>query len=277
MRATTRKMISIARSFEEALAARPSKYVDASQLSEALARKLAAAPAPAAIAAASMVTKKIPIPALGWDTSENLSASHYAFLASKGYTFGVRYVPLSGQSPTASGVIQPAELANALASKIGVMFVQFSRSSNINATTGRADGMAAGTYVLSTLKAPADVCLWADMFPTTKSATIDYLNAWYEGTIAAGMSSSSAGVYFEPGCPLTASERYSLINLHRYWATAANDPARMVASRGCELIQAWASPQGQFFPEPGLVIDGDFAQLDYLNSPTSQPVGVYGA
>src|SRR5581483_309752 len=169
----------------------------------------AAAPAAAAV---SMVAKNVPIPSLGFDTSENLSAAHYDYLVSAGFKWGCRYVPLAGQSSTANGVIQPAELANALARKLGMMFVQFARTSPITAAQGAADGKAAATYVLQTLKAPNTTCLWCDMGLATRDATIAYVNAWYQGTIDAGMSPAAAGVYFEPGVPLTSSERFSLIN-----------------------------------------------------------------
>jgi hypothetical protein len=221
---------------------------------------------------ATLSANKIPIPSLGFDTSEKLTADYYQFLAGKGYAWGCRYVPLSGQSPNAC--ITPDELNDALARKLGMMFVQFARTGGWSTSVGYADGQTAAQYLLQTLKVPNTVSLWCDLGVTPNAQTaIDYLNAWYDGVVHAGMAASAPGVYMEPGVPLTAQDRYQKINLHRYWATAANDPNKMVAHRGCQLIQAWASNNGEFFPLPNLVIDGDFAQLDYFGD---APIAVYG-
>ncbi len=211
--------------------------------------------------------------ALGCDTSENLNASQYAFLKSKGYTWIARYVPLSGQSPTSYGVIQPSEFTAALQSGMAVMLVQFPRTSGWSATTGLADGKEAAAYALS-LGYPTTACIWADMsVAPTGAITVAYMNAWYEGLVQGGMSASAGGVYFEPGVPLTAQQRYSEINVPRYWATGANDPERFPAHRGCQLIQLWGSSNGELFPEPGLVIDADVSQLDYFGNPAVAAVG----
>jgi hypothetical protein len=220
-----------------------------------------------------MIAKSLVI-SLGFDTSENLSASQYNFLRSKGFAWGVRYVPLSGQSTTAPGIIQPAELANALAAKLGIMFVQFARGSGWTSNTGLADGKTAATYVRS-LGVPSNVCLWADMGVTsTAQVSADYLNAWYEGAVSGGMDGGACGVYFEPGNPMTADQRDKMISQSRYWATGADDPARFPPPRGCQLIQLWASAKGEYEPESGLVIDADVAQADWLEN---WPVAVFGS
>jgi hypothetical protein len=98
----------------------------------------------------------------------------------------------------------------------------------------------------------------------TVQLTTDYANAWFEGAVQAGMSAAAPGVYFEPGCPLTAEQRYQLINVQRYWATAANDAARFPTNRGCQLIQLWESSQGEYSPELGVEIDADVSQFDWF-------------
>jgi hypothetical protein len=72
--------------------------------------------------------------------------------------------------------------------------------------------------------------------------------------------------YMEPGYPLNASDRYSKLHVHRYWATAAADPNKMVSNRGCQVLQLWGSSRGEFLPEPGLVIDADAIQQDYFGN-----------
>jgi len=220
-----------------------------------------------------MIAKTL-APSLGFDTSENLSLAQYQFLRSQaqGFAWACRYVPLSGQSTTSPGVISASELADALSTGLGMMFVQFSRTSGWSSSTGLADGQSAAAYVLS-LGVPNTTCLWLDMSPTkTVSITTNYANAWCEAAVQAGMAKSALGVYFEPGCLLTAEQRYQLISMQRYWATAANDPNKYVASRGCQLMQLWGSDKGEYSPEPGIEIDADVSQQDYFES---APVAVF--
>jgi len=221
-----------------------------------------------------MIAKQVG-PGLWADTSETLTLAHYEFLAKAGYRGCFRYVPLAGSK----NGISKDELAAALSvrcpdgSPFGIQFVQFARSNSINATTGQEDGAAAAEY-LATLGVPSVVCLWQDLAAANKADCIAYSNASYDAMVKRYMAASAPGMYAEPGYPLTAEERYSLLHLHRYWATAAADPNRMVAHRGCQVLQLWESNQGQFFPIPGLVIDADAIQQDYFGS---FPVAVYGA
>jgi hypothetical protein len=118
------------------------------------------------------------------------------------------------------------------------------------------------------------VCWWQDLDVGAAAACIAYSNASFAASVASGWSAAAVGMYAEPGYPLSAADRYSKLNLHRYWATAANDPQKMVANRGCQIIQAWGSSRGEFFPEPGLVIDADLVQFDYF---TQAPVALVAA
>jgi Domain of unknown function (DUF1906) len=213
-------------------------------------------------------------PSLGFDTSENLTLAQYQFLKSQGFSWGCRYVPLAGQSPTSPGVISAYELAAAFSVGMGMMFVQFAQETTWTAQQGLLDGQAAGAYVLS-LGVPNTVCLWCDLGVTSSAqVAADYTNAWYQGTVNAGMNATAAGVYMEPGVPLTSEQRYQMINVHRYWATAANDPNRFPSSRGCQLIQLWNSSKGEYSPELGIEIDADVSQEDYFES---APVAVFGS
>ena len=209
-------------------------------------------------------------PSMGFDTSEALTLAQYQFLKSQGFSWGCRYVPLAGQS--ASVGISASELFNALSVGLGVMFVQFARGNVQTSQQGLLDGKAAAEFVLK-LGVPSATCLWCDLSITSSAqAAAGYANAWYQGTIDAGMSPTAAGVYMEPGVPLTADQRYQMIHMQRYWATAANDPARFVANRGCQLIQLRGSDKGEYSPEPGLLIDADVALLDFFES---APVAVF--
>ncbi len=207
-------------------------------------------------------------PGIWADTSEVLNLSQYQFLALAGYRGCFRYIPTAdGGGPT----IQLAELQAALSVKcpdgspFGIQFVQYSRSSGLSASTGQADGAAAAAYVKS-LGVPNTVCVWQDLDVGQQADCIAYSNASYAAMVATYLASSAPGCYCEPGYPLTAEQRYSLLNLHRYWATAANDPNRFVTNRSVQVIQLWESGKGEFSPIPGLVIDADAIQSDYFGS-----------
>lgn len=220
-----------------------------------------------------MIAKTIS-PALGFDTSENMTLAQYQFLKSQGFSFGCRYVPLAGQSHTSPGVISASELAAALSTGMGLMFVQFSQTKTTTAQQGTLDGQAAAAYVLG-LGVPNTVCIWCDLgVMSSAQAAADYVNAWYQGTVNAGMNPAAPGVYMEPGVPMSSEQRYSMINLHRYWATAANDPNRIPSNRGVQILQLWESSKGQYYPETGLVIDADVSQEDWFQS---APVAVFGS
>lgn len=220
----------------------------------------------------SLVAKTVG-PGLWCDTSETLTLAHYQFLAKAGYRGCFRYIPRSPDGDPSQGPpIHLEELQLALSvrcpdgSPFAIQFVQYARSNNVNAAHGTLDGQVGADYVLKTLGVPPTVCVWQDLAYAPKQACIDYSNANYAAMQAHGIAASAPGMYAEPGYPLTADERYSLLNLHRYWSTAANDPNKLVAHRGVEVIQLWESSQGQFFPIPGLVIDADAVQMDYFGN-----------
>lgn len=203
--------------------------------------------------------------AKGFDTSQVLTRANYATLRALGFEFGVRYAPLSGMAPDAPGVIGPAELADALAEGHGMMLVQFARTEGWSETTGAADGEALAEHVLARLGMPAIVSCWGDFAsPGSSQLAIDYANAWYLGATRGGLSPMAPGGYFEPGYPLSAEDRYAKLHMHGYWATGADDPAKLVARRGCKLFQGWVAPRGEYAPAPGILIDGDTAQSDFF-------------
>jgi hypothetical protein len=215
----------------------------------------------------TLIARTLTQPELWADTSETLTLTQYRALAQKGYRGCCRYLPLAGDS----GGIAAAELAAALSvtcpdgSGFSLMFVQFSRSSPINAAEGAADGQAAA-LALRALGVPPTVSVWQDLSPASAAACIAYSNAWTAAALAAGVAEQAPGMYAEPGYPLTAEQRYQELNVQRYWATAANDPEKMVASRGCQILQLWGSSQGEFALVPGLEIDADAVQADYFGS-----------
>jgi len=221
----------------------------------------------AAAIAVPVTTRSITHSELWADTSETLTLSDYQFLAQLGYSGCFRYVPLAG----GVGGISAAELAAALSvrtpsgQKFALAFVQFARTSGIDATSGQADGAAAVTY-LGRLGVPNTVWWSQDLFPTSATNATLYSNASYHAAVAAGWLATSIAMYAEPGYPLTSDQRYSALDLHAYWATAANDPARFPSHRGCQVVQSWGSSRGEWLPRPGLVIDSDLVQLDWFNA-----------
>lgn len=223
---------------------------------------------------------KIAGPGIWADTSETLTLAHYQFLAKAGYRGCFRYIPRSSVGDSNQGPpISLQELQLALSVKcpdgspFEIQFVQYARSNNIDAAHGTLDGQVAAAY-MKTLGVPNNVCVWQDLAAASKQLCIDYSNASYAAMTAGGIAPSAPGMYAEPGYPLTADERYNLLHLHRYWATAANDPQKMVSHRGVEVIQLWESSKGEFFPESGLIIDADAIQQDFFGD---FPVAVVAA
>lgn len=198
----------------------------------------------------------------GWDTSETLTAAMVSALWNlRAYGFGVRYVPLAGQSAAAG--IQPGELASIVGAGFGLMLVQFARTGTFSQQTWRNDGAAAAAAALrlGLAAGASSVSVWMDCAIYSSSAdAINGCNAWFSGAVAGGLNGAQLGVYYEPGVPLTAQQRYQSVAFTRYWATAANDPARFVATRGCQLYQLWP---GDRVVAPGVVVDNDAAQEDF--------------
>jgi hypothetical protein len=220
-----------------------------------------------AIAARSLGTSPALIP--GWDTSENLSSSAVQSLrALRAYGWGARYVPLYGQNPAVG--IQAAEASSILLAGFGLFLVQFARTGTPSQSLARSDGQIAGEYAQALgLKV---CCLVYDcaIFSSASDA-INCSNAWYGGAVASGYSGALTRVYYEPGVPLTSQERYQDVAFPGYWITAANDPNKWPATRGGQLIQLWP---GDRTVAPGVLVDNDAAQEDYLGS---YPVAAFAA
>lgn len=215
-------------------------------------------------------------PGIWADTSEALNLSQYQYLALAGFRGCFRYVPRADQSPAVG--IQLAELQAALSVKcpdgspFSIQFVQFARSNGISAQSGQEDGAAAAEYVKALGSLPT-VCVWQDLDYAPAATAIAYSNASY-AAMQSFLAAQAPGCYCEPGYSLTAAQRYSELDLHRYWATAANDPNRFPQPRGVQVIQLWESSKGEYSPIPGLEIDGDAIQGDYY---TTFPVGLVAA
>jgi hypothetical protein len=197
---------------------------------------------------------------VAFDTSEKLTAEQYAELYALGFRIGVRTVGNALQNPAYG--ISSAELQAAVTAKLGMMLYQFPRTSNWSATTGAADGTAAAHNALA-IGFPKTACLWADLEGAIPSAAamIDYVNAWYQAAVSAGMAGSALGIYVGPGVPLTPQQLYENLFVARYWRAGAIVPD--VASRGYQFIQAYP---GNAVVLPGVVIDYDYVLEDFHGS-----------
>jgi len=194
--------------------------------------------------------------AWGWDTSETLDTAKAKTLAALGFKFGVRYVT-NGSSPPS---ITAAELDALTSTGQGIMLVQFARKSGWSADTGHADGVTAAHAALA-IGYPPGACLWFDLNPCSADVAIAYCNAWYQGAVSGGMYGSALGGYFEPGVQLTSSQLYNNLTIARYWRSGGQVPN--VDHRGYQLVQAWP---GNTIVAPGIVIDYDMSQPDFLGS-----------
>jgi hypothetical protein len=206
-----------------------------------------------------LTAKALSVGATGFDTSQSLNATQAASLAKAGLKFGVRYVPLSGQS--SSSAINKAELTTLVEAGLAMMLVQFARTHGWTEALGHDDGAAAAAYALS-LGYPPGACLWLDLAdPGSSDLAIAYTNAWYKGAVSAGMYGSALGIYCEPGVPLSSSQLYHSLTVSRYWRTAGQCPN--VDTRGYQLLQLY--PGNRTMP-PGIIIDYDVVQSDFLGS-----------
>jgi len=206
-----------------------------------------------------LTPKPLPVGAVGFDTSMSLNAAQAQALVKAGLHFGVRYVPLSDQA--LSSGINKAELETLIQAGLAMMLVQFARPHNWSDAAGERDGAAAANYALA-LGYPPGACLWLDLAnPGSSAAAIGYANSWYQGAVAAGMYGSALGVYCEPGVPLTSSQLYHELTVSRYWKTAGMCPD--VQTRGYQFLQLYP---GNRTMAPGIVIDYDVVQSDYLGS-----------
>jgi hypothetical protein len=213
-----------------------------------------------------LTPKPLAVGMIGFDTSMSLNAAQAQTIVKAGLKFGVRYVPLSGQS-TASSINQ-AELDTLVHAGLAMMLVQFGRTHGWSEAVGYADGETAAHYALS-LGYPPGACLWLDLAsPGSDSAAIAYANAWYKGAVAGGMYGSALGIYCEPGVPLTSSQLYHSLTVSRYWKTAGMCPD--VQTRGYQFLQLYP---GNRTLAPGILIDYDVVQSDYLGS---YPVAAFG-
>jgi len=206
-----------------------------------------------------LTPKSLSVGMIGFDTSQSLNAAQAAALVKAGLKFGVRYVPLAGQSSSAA--INKAELETLVQAGLAMMLVQFGRTHGWTAEVGFADGEAAAVYALS-LGYPPGACLWLDLAsPGSVDLTIAYTNAWYKGAVAGGMYGSALGIYCEPGVLLSSSQLYHALNVSRYWKTAGQCPN--VETRGYQFVQLY--PGNRTMP-PGIIIDYDVVQSDFLGS-----------
>ena len=211
-------------------------------------------------AAMTYTTRQIVHPELWCDTSESLTASDYAFLAGLGVRGQFMYVEVA-----TTAMIQAALNTRCPdGSGFALAFVQFARTSGINAANGQVDGQAALTK-LKALSVPNKVWFSQDLYPSDAASCIAYSNASYNAMVT-GWLSTSLAMYAEPGYPLSAADRYSKLFVHGYWATAAADPQRFPTPRGCQVVQCWGSSRGEWFPRQGLVIDTDLVQFDWFNA-----------
>lgn len=222
---------------------------------------------PLLVKASSLAFKTMPLGATpkliaGWDTSQTLNSANVAALWNLGtYGWGARYVNLYGQSPAVG--IQTPELDAIITTGFGLILVQFARTGTQTQAMARSDGQAAAERALS-LGLPNTMCLAYDcaVFSSATDA-INCSNAWYGGAVSAGWNGSFTRVYYEPGVPLTAEQRYQDVAFPGYWITAAGDPNRWPSTRGGQIIQLWP---GDRVVTPGVVVDNDAAQEDYLGS-----------
>jgi hypothetical protein len=216
----------------------------------------------------SLVSRPLAVGARGFDTSEKLTAAQYRWAKANGFDFVVRYAPLAGQNPAVG--IDSVELAGAVGSGLGVMIVQFSRTTGLTQENGHADGAMLAAFCRNLLL-PVDMCVWGDFSPADAGVMQTYGNTLYAAAASGGISAGAFGGYNEPGVPADFDLRTDY-TFHRYWRTNGQVPE--VDGRGYELTQLFPGNVTVGAPGETFLIDYDFAGSDWLGS---YPVAAYAA
>jgi hypothetical protein len=195
---------------------------------------------------------------LGFDTVAKINAPQATRLAGTGLHFAVRYVGLAGPSP---GSLDALEVDLLTSSGLALMGVQYARTHDWSAETGRADGEAAARNALAA-GLPPETTLWCDMegaIPGVDVA-IAYANAWYDGATSVGMN--NPGVYVGAGLapPLSDAELFHALPFQRYWRSFS--AVSNVQARGYQMLQLYPGDQ----VIAGVQVDLDVVQSDYLGS-----------
>jgi hypothetical protein len=195
---------------------------------------------------------------VGFDTITKVSSAAAVRLAGTGLRFAVRYVGLNAPSP---GSLDALELDGLTAAGLAVMGVQYARTANWSADTGRMDGEAAARNALAA-GLPPDTTIWCDMEGSITGAevAIAYGTGWYDGATAAGIS--DPGVYVGAGLapPLTDAELFHSLPFRRYWRSFS--AVGNVQTRGYQMLQLFPGDQ----VIAGVQVDLDVVQSDYLGS-----------
>jgi hypothetical protein len=193
---------------------------------------------------------------VGFDTITKLTHATATQLASAGLSFAVRYV---GLGPAGPDDLDMAELLEVTDAGLGVMAVQYARTTGWSAQTGRADGQAAARNALAAGVLP-EATLWCDLegrLPGADAA-MAYAAQWYEAARSAGIE--DPGLYVGAGVPLTSEQLFHELPFRRYWRSFSQVPN--VDVRGYQMLQ--------LFPDDvavgGVRVDLDVVQSDYLRN-----------
>jgi Domain of unknown function (DUF1906) len=195
---------------------------------------------------------------IGFDTITKIDSDAASRLVAEGLRFAVRYVGLGDGGPHD---LDGEELDVLASAGLGVMAVQYARTSGWDAETGRTDGQAAARLVLAA-GFPAEATLWCDLEGAIPNAevAISYANAWHEGATSGGIA--DPGVYIGAGAapPLMASQLYNDLAFRRYWRSFSR--VNEVEVRGYQMIQLFPGDQ----IVAGVRVDLDVVQSDYRGS-----------
>jgi hypothetical protein len=194
---------------------------------------------------------------IGFDTSAALSATQATELAEAGYRFAIRYVGLSGSTP--SWALSKAEIASLQAAGLAIGVVQTFRETGITAAQGTADGAWAASQVAG-LGIPSGIVIWCDMEGTYSGITADvltqYLDNWGKAVQSGGYQ---VGLYCAGQPLLSWSQIFALPPFTHYWQAgdyAVEMPA--VPGRGFQMYQM--APWN--LAAAGTLIDVDVVEQD---------------
>lgn len=200
--------------------------------------------------------------ALGFDTSNIVSAKAARLFVDEGYAFALRYVPRVTHHPSD---VTAEELRALKAAGLGVMLVQHCEMPGWipSAQKGVAYGDMAGAEA-DRVGLAKGTTVWLDLEGVAATVpspiTIAYCNAWHDRVASLGYT---PGLYVGDHCGLTASELYWRLKFRGYWGAYNLDRDRFPLVRGLQMKQREARsddiPLGC-----GVVIDVDVVSGDAL-------------
>lgn len=173
----------------------------------------------------------------GFDTDTKLSFTTASHLRQQGYTFCLRYLPITPEQRGSTNHLTYEETKDILNANLALMPVQHVRLPGWRPTRemGAQDGHLARIMAFQA-GIPAKVNVWLDLEGIAqevhKATVTAYCNAWYQAVAKWGYI---PGLYVGANCILDGSSLYYELQMQHYWKSASAVPTPV--RRGYQMKQ----------------------------------------